>query len=386
MNPRLLRDVASPESIASVLVGLLAVVLIATQALAGRSDQTLPGQSSSPSTVPSPSPTMDPAIRNALVTALIVNQSLAARAIALEGAIAVDAPQASDIAELLRPVNTDLTAGSEAADRLLLARETAVLGTDLGAFYDKVMARNRETLGTSLRNVGAYLEGAQAVIDLLGGLPPLNDRISDALARRSDATESSAPSAPTASPLPATPSPPPATPVPASPTPVPASPGAPPPSAAASGALPGLIPNGGFENGLAGWQIQLTDGAQATVSHEPGAGVGGSAAARVDISVGSQARSGISLTTAGLSMAQGATYVINVSARAATAREVRVSLTDGAGQTTTARVFPVGTTWTLITFEVTQLLADPAVQLGLDLGRSDATVWFDNVTVRESPG
>ena len=33
-----------------------------------------------------------------------------------------------------------------------------------------------------------------------------------------------------------------------------------------------------------------------------------------------------------------------------------------------------------------ELVADPAVQLGLDLGRSDATVWFDNIVIRESPG
>jgi hypothetical protein len=42
--------------------------------------------------------------------------------------------------------------------------------------------------------------------------------------------------------------------------------------------------------------------------------------------------------------------------------------------------------WTVVSFEASQLVADPAVQLGLDLGRSDATVWFDNVVIRESPG
>ncbi len=46
----------------------------------------------------------------------------------------------------------------------------------------------------------------------------------------------------------------------------------------------------------------------------------------------------------------------------------------------------VGTTWTVITFDVTHLAADPNVQLSLDLGRSDATVWFDNIVIRKSPG
>jgi hypothetical protein len=46
----------------------------------------------------------------------------------------------------------------------------------------------------------------------------------------------------------------------------------------------------------------------------------------------------------------------------------------------------VGTTWTVISFDVTHLAADPNVRLSLDLGRSDATVWFDNIVIRESPG
>jgi hypothetical protein len=122
------------------------------------------------------------------------------------------------------------------------------------------------------------------------------------------------------------------------------------------------------------------------MTREPGGGPDASAAARVDISIGSQARSGISLMTSPVALAKGATYVVELAVRSAEVREVRVRLIDGAGQTTAARVFPVGTAWSVISFEVTQLVADPAVWLGLDLGRSNATVWFDNVAIRESPG
>ena len=80
MNGRRLRDLASPESIASALVGLLAVALIAAQAFAGVGGPIAPAPSSGPSVAPSALPTMDPEIRRALATALFVNQSLASRA------------------------------------------------------------------------------------------------------------------------------------------------------------------------------------------------------------------------------------------------------------------------------------------------------------------
>lgn len=372
------RDLPSPEAIASILVALIAVVLVATSVLAGPGTNSRPSPSPSPSGgAPSASPTMDPAIRNALATALIINQSLATRGEALAAAVAAKPPLAADIADLLRLVNSDLTAGKDAADRLLLDDETADLGADLDAFYASVLARNEETLRTTIRNTDAYVAGARAVIELFAQLAGLNDRIADALARR-----------PPPSARPSTAPPPSGTPVAPSPTPsVTASPATPSPVPPSASAQPiGLVPNGGFEDGLGGWQLQLSAGASATLAHEPGAGPDGSAAARVDIATGSDARSGISLVSSGISLSQGVTYVVEVSARSEAVREVRLRVTDGAGQTTAARIFPVGTTWTVVSFEVLQLVSDPSARLWLDMGRSDATVWFDNVIVREAPG
>ncbi len=375
------RSYASPEGIASILVALVAIVFLASQVVAGAGQPSTPRPSPSPSAGPSASPTMDPVVRNALATALIVNQSLARRAEALDAAAAVAAPSAPDIAAILRSVNADITEGTEAADRMLLLDETADLGADLGAFYDTLLARTNETLGTTIRNVQAHVDGAVAVSALIGTLAPYNDRIVDALARRPGAGGTIPPATPSSSASPsgtAAPTPAPTPP----PSPSPSPPGSPSPTG-----VPGnVVANGGFEDGLAGWRLQVAAGAQATAVQEPGAGPDGSAAARVDIDVGSQARAGISLTASGLALSQGASYVIEVSVRAAEVREVRVRLTDGAGLTTSARVFPVGTSWTVISFEVSQLVSDPAVELGLDVGRSGATVWFDNVVVRVSPG
>ena len=380
MSGRRIGDLGSPESIASALVGLLAVVLIATQAFASMGGPSSPVQSPGPSVAPSAAPTMDPEIRRALATALLVNQSLASRAAALESAIAVEGPLAPDIADHLRSVNADLTAGGGAADRLQLGGDTADLGADLGAFYDQVMAGSTETLGNSIRNVAAYVEGGRLVIELLAPLSVFNDRIADALAGRSGVVPSPSPSAasPSAPPPPVTAPPP--TPPPPTPTVPPAI------SAPPSGAPASLVLNPGFEDGLTGWQVQLTDGAQATLAHEPSAGPDGSAAARVDIAVGNPARSGISLVSQAFALGQGQTYVVDLSLKSAAAREVSARLIAAGGQVTASRVLQVGTTWTVITFDVTHLAADPNVQLSLDLGRSDATVWFDNIVIRKSPG
>jgi hypothetical protein len=383
VNGRRIRDLGSPESIAAALVGLVAVALIATQALAGIGSPDTPLESPGPSVAPSVAPTMDPEIRRALATALIVNQSLASRATALESSLDVEPPLAPDIADHLRSVNTDLTAGKEAADRLRLGDATAALGTDLGEFYDRVMARSTETLGNSIRNVDAYVEGARAVIELLAPLAALNDRITDALAGRSGVAPSPSPSAATTPPPSPPPTPAPPTLPPATPTPPPSiSPASPP----ASGAPASLVFNPGFEDGVNGWQLQLTDGSQATLAHEPAGGPDGSAAARVDIAIGSPARSGISLTSRAFALGQGQTYVVDLSVKAAAAREVSVRLIAANGQITASRVLQVGTTWTVVTFDVTHLAADPNVQLSLDLGRSNATVWFDNIVIRKSPG
>jgi hypothetical protein len=322
---------------------------------------------------------MDPEIRRALATALVVNQSLASRAVALESAIAVEVPLAPEVAGHLRSVNTDLTAGNEAADRLVLGDDTEELGTDLGAFYDAVMARNTETLGNSIRNADAYVAGARAVIELLAALPALNERITDALAGRSGPSVAPSSTPPAASPSPPSPTPPPPTLPPPTPTVPP--PASPPPS----GVPASLVFNPGFEDGVNGWQLQLTDRALATLTPEPLAGPDGSAAARVDITIGSVARSGISLTSDDFALGQGVTYVVNLSVKAAAAREVTVRLIAAGGQITASRVLQVGTTWSAISFEVTHLAADPNVQLALDLGRSEATVWFDNIIVHESP-
>jgi hypothetical protein len=289
--------IVSPESVATLLVGILAVVLMATQAVASPSPTPSHSSSPRPTTSGSGTATFRPLIRASLATLLIVNERLAQRADELGQVIAAGDPQAEDIATLLRGINTEITVGNEAANRLLTDRETIGLGQDIAAFFEIVASRNGETLGTSVRNSKAYVSGAAAVIKLLDGLDPLNVRLRAALAgvtaTPSVALPSSSPSASSAPPPTASPSP--------SPSPS--------PSGGSGGpADTGLIVNGSFEDGLAGWRLLVTAPASGNASIEPAVGVGNSAAARIDIATGSDARAGISFARGGIGLRQGAAY------------------------------------------------------------------------------
>jgi Carbohydrate binding domain len=367
--------IVSPESVATLLVGILAVVLMTTQVVASPTPTPTGSPSPGPATSGAAAPTLPALIRTSIATLLIVNERLAQRADELGQVIAADDPLAEDIAAILRGINTEITVGNEAANRLLTHRDTLALGQDLAAFYETVANRNAETLGTSIRNTAAYVDGARAVIELLGGLGPFNDRLRAAL-DGSDATPSVAPVSPSPS---APASPPPTAPPTIGPSPSPSG------GSAGTGDT-GLVVNGNFEDDLAGWRLLVTEPAIATATAAPGAGVGGSSAARIDTAAGSDARAGISFVKGGIALRQGASYTITLAVRAAATREIRVRVTGAGGLTYAARIFTVGTAWTVVEFDLDQLATDPAAELTLDLGRSDATVWFDDVTLRESPG
>ena len=367
--------VLSPESVATILVGLLAVILVATQVVASPAPATTGSPSPGPTTSAAAAPTLPPIVRSSIATLLIVNERLAHRADELGQVIAAEDPLAEDIAAVLRGINTEITVGNEAANRLLTDPSTIDLGRDILAFYEAVAVRNAETLGTSIRNTAAYVEGAAAVIKILDGLEPLNERLRAALEGGAP-TPSVAPASPSQSPLP-----------PSSPTVPPTTTPSPSPSGGSTGpGDTGLIGNGSFEDGLAGWQLLVTEPARATAIAEPGSGTRGSAAARIDIATGSDARAGISFVNGGIGLRQGAAYTVSVAIRAEETREVRVRVAGAGGLAYAARVFTVGSTWTVVSFDLDQLATDPAAQLTLDLGRSAATVWFDDVTLREVSG
>jgi hypothetical protein len=177
--------VASPEAVASILVGVLVAVLVSSQVIGGlpaavpaTSSQPL-APSGSPTTSPSSSSPfgLSPLIRSSLDTVLIVDERLTTHTDALRKAIALKKPAAEDIASILRSMNTELAIGSQAASQLQVVLDTAKVGDELVAFYDAVTARNSDTLGNSIRSVKGYIDGGAESIKLLAGLRKLDDRV-----------------------------------------------------------------------------------------------------------------------------------------------------------------------------------------------------------------
>ena len=389
MKPRGLSAVVSPESVAAILVGFIAVALMASQVIAGPA--TTPNgaspEPSSPTSSALPGSAFPPLIRSSLSTLLVVNERLGVHGDTLAKAIAVKAPIADDIAATLRAINIEVEIGNQAASQLLTLPETNALGQAVGTFYDTVTARDTDTLGNSIGNVSAYVQGAGRVIKILDGLGPLNLRIQAAI---DGAANPPSPSIGAASPSPSSGASPLVTlPPTLPPTAAPSSSPSVGPSGPAGSSGPydeGLVQNGAFEDGLTGWQLVVTPPASATATLEASGGVGATAAARIDIAAASDSRTGVSFVSGPFGLRQGAHYTISVAVRATETREIRIRVTGTGDVTYAPRVFTIGPAWTTVSFDLSQIVDDPGGGLALDLGRSAATVWFDNASLRESPG
>ena len=105
--------IVSPESIASILVGILAVVVVAAQVVASPPTTASSSPSPEPTASAAPAAGMPPLIGSSLATILIVNERLAVRAQALGQAIASKKPVADDIATILRLINTEMAVGND---------------------------------------------------------------------------------------------------------------------------------------------------------------------------------------------------------------------------------------------------------------------------------
>jgi hypothetical protein len=184
-----LSPIASPESVASMLVAFLAVVILASQVVAAPVSEPARTASPGPNASAPPAPTasasasspLGPLVVSSLQTMLIIDGRLARASDELATAIAVKKPVAEDIATILRGINADMAAGTDAANRLIAEPKTAALGGALVAFYDKVAAQNADTLGKSITVVSAYVDGGGKVIKILAGLGALDKRIQAAL-------------------------------------------------------------------------------------------------------------------------------------------------------------------------------------------------------------
>jgi hypothetical protein len=368
------RAVVSPEAVGVVLAVVVVAGLLLSGALPmlGGAGPSPTPQIPSASSWPSPStPSLDTTTRGALVAALAVNQRLAGHVPELEAAIDGDDRSGATIATILRTMNQEVSVGVDAVGPITADPLTATLGADLGTFYADVARRGDEPLDVSIQEGAVYRGAAAELIVVLEQLPALDDRIADALEGRAVPTASG--------PLP-TPSRSPSAPPSARPSvdPEPSDPGA---SGSPAPAGPNLIVNGTFDADLAGWSLEVAPGAAASAAHEPASGPAGTGAARIDVTTGSDARSGIAFVSPTFRLQRGQRYLVTAAIRSTERREVRLRIATSAGLTTTARTFSVGEAWSTLTFDLTELGAGSSSALALDLGRGQGSVWLDDVSV-----
>ena len=373
--------------IAVALIGIIATTAALPASL-------WPGGGSGPGASPTPDvalqssePTPKPPVNPQVVSLLrALNENFDANADALQAELRRARFRAPEVRSLMQQVNQRIGVGVEAVQALDGALGKEQPGGRMAAVYGAISDTATTTLDASINlNPGAYQAGAQRLIDLIGQLPELQAAL--------DALAASRPSMAPSSPPPSVePSPP------ASPTDFPSAsasrePSATPEPTPSSSTIPlppageEQIVNGGFEDGVGPpWGLFLGQGAAATLSADTAKPGAGRTSARVDVTSGSPAYSGISLRQAGLTLEAGRLYTLTISARASVAREVRIRVASTTGASYVNRIAQVGTAWAPMQIVFTAGVGDPNAVLELDLGRDQAATLFDAVSFRPVGG
>jgi hypothetical protein len=361
-----------PERLAAALSVLLAVAVIAAASWpAGPADNgTGPDPTAPASGLPSATPIVEPALIESFE---VLHSRLAATGDALRQELLATQLETPEIATLLRNLNANARFGIEAADRLARTPRAADLAGDLRAYYEELMAIAGRGLGATLSNTEAYRSSAAEILVALERLAEFDERL-QAL-HRPGGQASPSPSVPPPS------SPPPSASLtpPASPEPTPAGSSAPP--TAAPTRPPGeTLDNAGFEQGVdVAWELHVESGSADLVADaDPYEGL---VAARVEITGGTDVRSGITLRQAGVRLSAGTRYVASVALRATVPREVRVRIASADAKVYGTRLFSVGTKWQVYAFDFLPFESDTAF-FELGLGRSDAAVSVDAASLR----
>ena len=378
----------SPEIIGTV-VALAVIALVATTVLAatpGPGGGDGPGGASPTpslslqSSAPTPTPPVAPQVVDLLRS---LNEQLAASRDALQTELGRNRFRTPEVAVIIRQVNQRVAVGSEAVQALEGELGKDEPGGRMAAVYGSIADTATETLGASINNSAEYESGARTIVAQIAELSALQAAL-DELARPQPTV---APTSPPPSPPPSTqPSPSATASASTRPSASPAPTGSP-----SKGPLPPSgdeqVVNGGFEQGVGPpWGLFLGQGAAATLAADTAKPGAGRTSARVDITAGSQAYSGISLRQPGLKLEAGRLYMLSVAARASSQRDIRVRVASTTGASYVNRIAQVGTAWSTVAITFTAGVGDPNAVLELDLGRGDAATVFDAVSFRPIGG
>ena len=379
-----------PEGVAAALVVVVALIAAAGIGSGIGSGTVVPSASPSPTDsaqAPLPSRVVDRAIADLLI---IVNQRLIEAGEQLAGEVERDTGRTTEIANRVRESNATARYGSDALPALGSTPEAQDLIARLGPIYDEIRTIAGETLRASINDEVAYDLGATRLIEAMAALPPfqlelqaLRDQVVAASGPAATTPPSDRPSVapptaepPTAEPSTAEPS---TAPQSASPSEAPAS------TTPNQSTTPSQVVNGGFEDGVAtAWRLLVADDAIATLSDDRIEPASGALSARVDLGTVNAAYSGVSLQQTDMRLEAGASYTISVALRSEAPCDVRVRVASLDGDAYLTRIAVAGPNWMISSFTFLAPASDDRAVVQIELGRSDATTWIDDVVLGPS--
>jgi hypothetical protein len=152
-----------------------------------------------------------------------------------------------------------------------------------------------------------------------------------------------------------------------------------------------LIANGGFENSLAPWQLNVTPDGQANASAALDTGIffDGKSSVQVDVTAAATADWHVDLEQGSIALTAGAAYQVRFRARADSPRTIDVVMQGGAPSyssyglyTTTA----IGTTWNLYSASFVAPANASDGRLEFWLGNMAGNIWLDDVQIFGTAG
>ena len=158
-----------------------AAIAAAAAASASPSPTATAAPTASPTTVPGTgSNSSVPALtRSALGQAVAVNERLATSAAAFAAALAAPTFDTFVASQILRATSADAVYGLQLTRHISAWSGGKALSDELTEFYAAVQETAAEGLSASIRNDTAYKAAAQRMLDLLGGIDELDERVRD---------------------------------------------------------------------------------------------------------------------------------------------------------------------------------------------------------------
>lgn len=128
---------------------------------------------------PTPVPTVPAVSRSALGQAAALDARLAGAVSTLRLALRDKDLDSAAVADQLRSLAADAAFGEDLASRLAAWDRAYALSLDLSNLYGSIRSTAREGLAASITNDPAYRAAAQKMLAVLGGIAPLDKRLSE---------------------------------------------------------------------------------------------------------------------------------------------------------------------------------------------------------------